>query len=111
MLPAAVDAAMPVTEAFRVADDVLRQGVRGISDIITVSSTNKMHAAWTLPKLLTSCDTKLYDPCDNMFSKKDAMVGVGLSTSRLRFACIPSVVQFVCFSTSSVNLIKRTCTQ
>ena len=34
---AAVDAAMPVTEAFRVADDVLRQGVRGISDIITVS--------------------------------------------------------------------------
>lgn len=32
----AVDAAMPVTEAFRVADDVLRQGVRGISDIITV---------------------------------------------------------------------------
>ena len=28
---------MPVTEAFRVADDVLRQGVRGISDIITVS--------------------------------------------------------------------------
>ena len=38
-LPAAVDAAMPVTEAFRVADDVLRQGVRGISDIITVSKT------------------------------------------------------------------------
>lgn len=34
---AAVDASMPVTEAFRVADDVLRQGVRGISDIITVS--------------------------------------------------------------------------
>ena len=34
---AAVDANMPVTEAFRVADDVLRQGVRGISDIITVS--------------------------------------------------------------------------
>jgi len=36
--PAAVDANMPVTEAFRVADDVLRQGVRGISDIITVRS-------------------------------------------------------------------------
>ncbi|GAB4813633.1 hypothetical protein N2152v2_000679 [Parachlorella kessleri] len=32
----AVDPNMPVTEAFRVADDVLRQGVRGISDIITV---------------------------------------------------------------------------
>eukprot|EP00958_Prasinococcus_capsulatus_P021859 scaffold3030_cov305-Prasinococcus_capsulatus_cf.AAC.3 len=26
----------PVTEAFRYADDILRQGVRGISDIITV---------------------------------------------------------------------------
>lgn len=39
VLHAAVDANMPVTEAFRVADDVLRQGVRGISDIITVSPT------------------------------------------------------------------------
>ena len=36
-LRAAVDANLPVTEAFRVADEVLRQGVRGISDIITVS--------------------------------------------------------------------------
>lgn len=35
-LLSAVDASLPVTEAFRVADDVLRQGVRGISDIITV---------------------------------------------------------------------------
>ena len=33
---AAVDANVPVTEAFKVADDVLQQGVRGISDIITV---------------------------------------------------------------------------
>ena len=33
---AAVDSNVPVGEAFRVADDVLRQGVRGISDIITV---------------------------------------------------------------------------
>ena len=32
-----MDASVPVTEAFRIADDVLRQGVRGISDIITVS--------------------------------------------------------------------------
>ena len=32
----AVDRNTPVTEAFRVADDILRQGVRGISDIITV---------------------------------------------------------------------------
>ena len=27
----------PVQEAFRVADDILRQGVQGISDIITIS--------------------------------------------------------------------------
>jgi len=32
----AVDSNMPVTEAFKMADDVLRQGVKGISDIITV---------------------------------------------------------------------------
>ena len=34
---------MPVTEAFRVADDVLRQGVRGISDIITVRCSSAEH--------------------------------------------------------------------
>jgi cell division protein FtsZ len=31
-----VDKKTPITEAFRVADDVLRQGVQGISDLITV---------------------------------------------------------------------------
>jgi cell division protein FtsZ len=31
-----VDPATPITEAFRIADDVLRQGVQGISDLITV---------------------------------------------------------------------------
>jgi cell division protein FtsZ len=34
----AVAQSTPVTEAFNLADDILRQGVRGISDIITVSS-------------------------------------------------------------------------
>lgn len=33
----AVSQNTPVTEAFNLADDILRQGVRGISDIITVS--------------------------------------------------------------------------
>lgn len=33
----AVSPNTPVTEAFNMADDILRQGVRGISDIITVS--------------------------------------------------------------------------
>jgi len=32
----AVSPNTPVTEAFNLADDILRQGVRGISDIITV---------------------------------------------------------------------------
>ena len=33
-----MDSNVPIKDAFKVADDVLRQGVRGISDIITVSS-------------------------------------------------------------------------
>lgn len=37
-LRAAVDPNMPVTDAFHMADDVLQQGVKGISDIITVST-------------------------------------------------------------------------
>lgn len=32
----AVSPSTPITEAFNLADDILRQGVRGISDIITV---------------------------------------------------------------------------
>lgn len=35
-LLSAVDPNLPVTEAFRAADDILRFGVRGISDIITI---------------------------------------------------------------------------
>ncbi|KAL6005254.1 Cell division protein FtsZ [Asimina triloba] len=35
-LLSAVSQSTPVTEAFNLADDILRQGVRGISDIITV---------------------------------------------------------------------------
>ncbi|GFH17525.1 plastid division protein FtsZ2, partial [Haematococcus lacustris] len=32
----AMDSNVPIRDAFKMADDVLRQGVRGISDIITV---------------------------------------------------------------------------
>jgi cell division protein FtsZ len=35
-LLAAVDASLPVQDAFLLADDILRQGVRGITDIITL---------------------------------------------------------------------------
>ena len=31
-----MDSNVPIKDAFKVADDVLRQGVRGISDIITI---------------------------------------------------------------------------
>ena len=59
---------MPVTEAFRVADDVLRQGVRGISDIITVRElhrrTKSTYGEWKrqsgklqLSRLLTQVKT------------------------------------------------------
>jgi hypothetical protein len=36
ILLAAMDSNVPIKEAFKMADDVLRQGVRGISEIITV---------------------------------------------------------------------------
>ncbi|KAG1666624.1 hypothetical protein FOA52_005833 [Chlamydomonas sp. UWO 241] len=35
-LLSAMDSKVPIKDAFKVADDVLRQGVRGISDIITI---------------------------------------------------------------------------
>lgn len=38
MPSAAMDSNVPIKQAFKMADDVLRQGVRGISDIITVSA-------------------------------------------------------------------------
>lgn len=34
--PTAMDANVPIRDAFKIADDVLRQGVKGISEIITV---------------------------------------------------------------------------
>lgn len=36
MIITSVSMSTPVTEAFNLADDILRQGVRGISDIIMV---------------------------------------------------------------------------
>jgi cell division protein FtsZ len=42
-----IDRRTPLLEAFKVADDVLRQGVQGISDLITVHGL----LTWTLPML------------------------------------------------------------
>ncbi len=42
---AAMTSAMPMTDAFKVADNVLQDGVRGISDIITARpSRHHKHA-------------------------------------------------------------------
>src|SRR5207245_3896236 len=38
-----VDKKMPLSEAFRLADDVLRQGIQGISDLITVPWVINLH--------------------------------------------------------------------
>ena len=46
-----VDANLPMTEAFKAADDVLRSGVRGISDIITVPGLVRFHSHWTVDTL------------------------------------------------------------
>lgn len=40
---AAMDSNVPIKDAFKIADDVLRQGVKGISEIITVSWRQALH--------------------------------------------------------------------
>lgn len=52
---AAMDQNVPMTEAFRVADDVLRAGVRGISDIITVSGIS---VVWQVLQGLVNADMR-----------------------------------------------------
>jgi hypothetical protein len=39
-----MDSNVPIKDAFKMADDVLRQGVRGISEIITVSTAVVLRA-------------------------------------------------------------------
>jgi cell division protein FtsZ len=52
------DEQMPLQDAFLLADDVLRQGVQGISDIITVSvmwnTELYFHISFTFPFYLRS---------------------------------------------------------
>lgn len=54
-LLAAVSQSTPVTEAFNLADDILRQGVRGISDIITVWLCNVF-----IPHVYIKCLTGVF---------------------------------------------------
>jgi len=57
-----VDKRTPIKEAFRMADDVLRQGVQGISDLITTPGEINIDFA---------------DVCTIMKGKGDALMGIG----------------------------------
>jgi cell division protein FtsZ len=57
-----VDRRTPIKEAFRLADDVLRQGVQGISDLITTPGEINIDFA---------------DVCTIMKGKGDAFMGIG----------------------------------
>lgn len=66
-----VDKKTPLIEAFRVADDVLRQGVQGISDLITVPGLINLDFA----------DVKTI-----MTEQGDALMGIGIGTGENRAA-------------------------
>jgi cell division protein FtsZ len=60
-----VDRKTPMKEAFRMADDVLRQGVQGIADLITIKGTINIDFA---------------DVESTMKDMGDALMGVGIGT-------------------------------
>ncbi|KAK4478737.1 hypothetical protein RD792_014235 [Penstemon davidsonii] len=65
----AVSASTPVTEAFNLADDILRQGVRGISDIITIPGLVNVDFA---------------DVRAIMASAGSSLMGIGTATGKTR---------------------------
>lgn len=64
-----VEKRTPIKEAFRMADEVLRQGVQGISDLITTPGEINIDFA---------------DVCTIMKGKGDALMGIGLGTGENR---------------------------
>jgi cell division protein FtsZ len=66
-LLSAVDTALPVQDAFLLADDILRQGVRGICDIIT------------LPGLINVADVRAV-----MADAGSSLMGIGRATGKNR---------------------------
>jgi cell division protein FtsZ len=60
-----VDKRTPIKEAFLIADDVLRQGVQGISDLITIPGIINIDFA---------------DVCSTMEGQGDALMGIGVGT-------------------------------
>ncbi|MQL82361.1 hypothetical protein Taro_014830 [Colocasia esculenta] len=84
----AVDEQTPLQDAFLLADDVLRQGVQGISDIITVNLTcfsyiNLAAVSFTsqIPGLV---NVDFADVKAVMKNSGTAMLGVGVSSSKNR---------------------------
>ncbi|OMO82222.1 Cell division protein FtsZ, partial [Corchorus capsularis] len=65
----AVSQSTPVTEAFNLADDILRQGVRGISDIITIPGLVNVDFA---------------DVRTIMASAGSSLMGIGTATGKTR---------------------------
>lgn len=65
----AVSQSTPVTEAFNLADDILRQGVRGISDIITVPGLVNVDFA---------------DVRAVMANAGSSLMGIGIATGKTR---------------------------
>jgi len=61
-----VERRTPIKEAFKMADDVLRQGVQGISDLITTPGEINIDFA---------------DVCTIMKGKGDALMGIGIGIS------------------------------
>jgi cell division protein FtsZ len=70
-LLAVVDKKTPILEAFRVADDILRQGVQGISDVIAVPGLINLDFA---------------DVKEIMLDTGTALMGIGLGTGDNRAA-------------------------
>ena len=64
-----VDKRTPIKEAFFMADDVLRQGVQGISELITIPGDINIDFA---------------DVCTIMSGKGDALMGIGVGTGENR---------------------------
>jgi cell division protein FtsZ len=61
-----IDKRTPMVEAFKIADDVLRQGIQGISDLIKTSSLINLDFA---------------DVCAVMKNRGTALMGIGFATS------------------------------
>jgi cell division protein FtsZ len=85
-----VDENMPLQDAFLLADDVLRQGVQGISDIITVGACSNLSAncyhvpyEWTL-QIPGLANVDFADVKAVMKNSGTATLGVGVSSSKNR---------------------------